>query len=110
MTWDLVKQILSNATVTAMILAAIGGSWKVIKDKMLNRRIDDRDAIDKLADFQAAAEDHILNYDVPIVQRLMQHEALINQERIAAGREPVVFAPLPKPVPLYTRPRKDKTT
>lgn len=116
MTGELVKQILSSSVVAATIVAIFGGAWKIIQDRRSNRHVDDRDATDRLSDFQAAAEDHILNYDVPMREcsvqlrdRSMQHEALINQLRMEAGHDPIAFPPLPglpDPVPLYTRRKK----
>lgn len=98
---EVLKQLLQPAVVSAVMAAIITGGWKIYQDKRNNRRIDDRDANDRIADFQAAAEDHIINYDVPMRERVMQHEALINQLRMTNNQEPVAFPPLPEAAPLF---------
>jgi hypothetical protein len=103
MTGELVKQILSSSVVAAMIVSMIGGGWKIVQDKRRNARIDDRDVGDRLNDMLAAAEDHIVNYDVPMRERVMQHEALINQLRMSNNQAPVAFPPMPEAAPLFPR-------
>lgn len=105
MTWDLVKIVLGNATITAGMIAGIAAVWRVRKDKRNNIRIDERDANEQLTEMRAAAEQHLLEYDVPMRERMVQHEALINQQRLESGKEPVVFPPLPTPTPLFPRKR-----
>jgi hypothetical protein len=52
---------------------------------------------------RAAAETHLLEYDVPMRERVMQHEALINQLRLSNNQEPVAFPPIPIATPLFPR-------
>lgn len=105
--WDLVKQVLSPAVVSVVVVAFISAIKSIRQDKLKNRRIDQRDAETKLDAFQAAAETHILEYDVPMRERVMQHEALINQLLLGQGKEPAVFSPLPKATPLFPKSKGD---
>jgi hypothetical protein len=108
--WDVIKQIISPAVVTVVVTALIAMAQSIRKDKMKNRHIDHRDAETRLGAaetnldaFRAVAETHILEYDVPMRERVMQHEALINQLMLGQGKQPAVFPPLPKATPLFPK-------
>ena len=106
MTGELVKQIMGSTLVTTMIIAMFSGAWKIVQDKRANRRIDDRDTAEELGDMRAAAEAHILGFDVPMQEGVMQLRAVVNQMRMEQGKEPIAFPPLPSPVPLFPKRRQ----
>lgn len=104
---ELLKQILGSTVVTAMMLAAIGGVRAIVQDKRRDRRINEQDASDQLSEMRAAAEAHILGFDVPVQEGMMQLRAVVNQMRLEQGKEPIAFPPLPSPMPLFPRRHKD---
>lgn len=104
---DLIRTVLGSAGIVTLLIASVGGVVKLYQSRSSNRRLDERDANEQLGEFRAAAEAHILGYDVPMRERVIQHEALINQLRQGQGKEPIPFPPLPQAAPLFPR-RPDK--
>jgi hypothetical protein len=100
---ELLKQALSSSVIAAMIVSMGAGTWKIIQDKRRNNQIEERGANDQLSEMRAAAETHLLEYDVPMRERVMQHEALINQLLLSNNQKPAEFPPIPIATPLFPR-------
>jgi hypothetical protein len=96
-----VQQILGSTLVTTIILSIGAGAWKIARDKRKNRHIDDRDTLTELRDMRAAAEQHILGFDLPLSEAVLQLRAKINQLEVGQNMPPTVFPPLPSPIPLF---------
>lgn len=100
---ELLKSVLGSSALVGLLVAAVAGVVKITQQRSANRRTDEQDDALTASQFRAAAEAHVLDYDVPMRQAVLELRAEVNTERMARGEEPRVWEPLPKPLPLFPR-------
>lgn len=102
---ELVKTIIGSSAVVTLLLAIVGGVVKLVSQRSVNRREDDRDDAVTVGQMRAQAEAHVLGFDVPLVQAVLELRAEANAERIARGEPPRQWEPLPDSFPLFPKPK-----
>jgi hypothetical protein len=98
---DIIKAALGSTALLGLIAAVIAGVFKLTQQRASNRRSDEQDDALTASQFRAAAEAHVLDYDVPMRQAVLELRAEVNRERQARGQDVREWEPLPKPLPLF---------
>ena len=108
---ELLKTVLGSSGITILVGTLITLAAQLWKNHKEGSRAEDLDDAEWNAAYKAAAEAHVLGYDVPVYHALKEMQHDINTVRLQAGLEPKVFSEVPNPreYPLFpTRGSKDK--
>lgn len=106
---DLVKTILGSGGITVVVVALLTLGAKLWENYKTGTRAEDMDDASWNSAFKSGAERHVLGYDVPVHQAVLELQSEINKLRFQTGEQPKDFARLPDPrdFPLFPRSGKD---
>lgn len=119
MSRELVRYLISSGVVTAILIALVqfGLRWlENRREKKAKEKADQDEDKNADEDRDAAAYDALraalsshLSWDYMIINRLTAVERALNEDRVANGLAPVVFAPIPDPPSLRPLPKPHGT-
>lgn len=104
---ELWKTILGSSGITAVIVTFLTLGVKLWENRTAGTRAEDMDDSQWNAAYKSGAERHVLGYDVPIRQALLDLQGDVNKLRTEMGHDSKQFPELPNPRDFPLFPNRD---
>lgn len=102
---ELWKTILGSSGIATVVVTLLTLGTKLWQNRRVGLRAEDLDDAEWNAAYKAGAEAHVLGYDLPMRQAVMDMQHDINNLLVQSGQERKQFPPIPDPreYPLFPK-------